>query len=402
VQYFSPEQAKGLPVGPQSDLYSLGCILYEILTGEVPFTGESPIAIALKHLQEEPPLLGRIGATYPKKVVDLLKRALAKDLNERYPSALVLSKDLQEILGLKSTPNKLEDYPTQVLELPLKQEVTSAMDPAPEKKSIKRSFLNFGIVIASLCLALVLAGMGYLYLIPARPEVTVPDFVGFEFSEAEKLAAENGLKLNVVKREANDRVQPNGVLSQVPKAGMVVRRGREIDVVLSSGIETVLVPDLTGKTLIEAEILLDQAGLKRGDVYAESNKNVPKDRIVRQKPAPNTKIQKGAAVDIYRSLGPEYVEVPNFIGSPLLKVQAELASLGLVFNNAVEYQTSSYLKGNILDQRPLPGEVVPLNTEMSFVVSSGSAGVNTEPAPKENDGYQGVTPEDLFTPEQDE
>ncbi|NLY92152.1 MAG: serine/threonine protein kinase, partial [Firmicutes bacterium] len=89
VQYFSPEQAKGLPVGPQSDLYSLGCILYEMLTGEVPFTGESPIAIALKHLQEEPPLLGRLGATYPKRVVDLLKRALAKDLNERYPSALV-------------------------------------------------------------------------------------------------------------------------------------------------------------------------------------------------------------------------------------------------------------------------------------------------------------------------
>ena len=155
---------------------------------------------------------------------------------------------------------------------------------------------------------------------------------------------------------------------------MIVRRGRVIDVVLSSGIETVLVPDLTGKTLTEAEILLDQAGLKRGDVYAESNKNVPKDRVVRQKPAPNTKIQKGAAVDIYRSLGPEYVEVPNFIGSSLVKVQSELASLGLVFNDSLVYKTSPYPKGNILDQSPLPGEVVPLNTEMSFTVSSGPAG----------------------------
>lgn len=387
VQYFSPEQAKGLPVGPQSDLYSLGCILYEMLTGEVPFTGESPIAIALKHLQEEPPLLGWIAARHPKSVVDLLKRALAKDLEQRYPSVLVFSHDLQAILGLRPDEAEFEDYPTQILDFTLEHENLTADEPAPkEKRSFRQSLQNLGIVLLSLFIALGLAGLGYLYLIPPRAEVTVPNFVGFEFSAAERLAQENGLKLNVVKREPDDVVQPDGVLSQVPKAGMVVRRGRVIDVVLSSGIETVIVPDLTGKTLTEAEILLDQAGLKRGDVYAESNKNVPKDRIVRQKPAPNTKIQKGAAVDIYRSLGPEYVEVPNFIGSTLVKVQSELASLGLVFNDAVVYKTSPYPRGNILDQSPLPGEVVPLNTEMRFTVSSGPAGFNSEPAGTERMG----------------
>jgi serine/threonine-protein kinase len=244
---------------------------------------------------------------------------------------------------------------------------------------------------------LALAGVGYLYLIPSRPEVTVPDLIGFTFSEAEVIAEDHGLNLNVIKRENNETVQPDGVLSQVPKAGMIVRRGRVVDVVLSSGIETVPVPDLTGKTLIEAEILLDQAGLKKGDVYSESNRNVPKDRVIRQKPAPKTKIQKGAAVDIYRSLGPEYVEVPNFIGVPLVKVQSELASLGLVFNNSVIYQTSPYLKGNILDQWPLPGEVVPLNTEMSFTVSSGPAGVNSEPTVENNSGtYHGATSDFIF------
>ncbi|MBA2132046.1 Stk1 family PASTA domain-containing Ser/Thr kinase [Capillibacterium thermochitinicola] len=384
VQYFSPEQAKGLPVGPQSDLYSLGCVLYEMLTGEVPFTGESPIAIALKHLQEEPPLLDRLAAKYPKSVVDLLKRALAKDLDRRYPSALVLSKDIQEILGLKPDEMDFEDYPTQILDFTLEHEVVAEENEAPKgRRSFKQSLQTFGVVLVSLMIALGLAGVGYLYLIPPRAEVAVPNFVGFEFSVAERLAHENGLKLNVVKREPDDTVQPDGVLSQVPKAGMIVRRGRVIDVVLSSGIETVLVPDLTGKTLTEAEILLDQAGLKRGDVYAESNRNVPKDRIVRQKPAPNTKIQKGASVDIYRSLGPEYVEVPNFIGSSLVKVQSELASLGLVFNDAVVYKTSPYPRGNILDQSPLPGEVVPLNTEMRFTVSSGPAGFNSEPAEAE-------------------
>lgn len=392
VQYFSPEQARGLPVGPQSDLYSLGCVLYEMLTGEVPFQGESPIAVALKHLQEEPPLLKEIAAHQPQPVVNLVNRTLAKDLEKRYPSALVLSKEIQEILGLK--PEEFEDYPTQVLELSRNLEDEKGLNrekgPIPEKpkKTFKTRLIKFVAVVMSIMAAFILAGIGYLYLVPAKPEVTVPNLVGFELSEAEKLADESGLRLNVVKREPDETVQPGGILSQVPKAGMIVRRGRVIDIVVSLGIETVIVPDLTGKTLIEAEILLDQAGLKRGDVYSESNKNVPEDHIVRQKPAPNTKIQKGAAVDIYRSLGPEYVEVPNFIGSSLVKVQSELPSLGLVFNNSVVYKTSPYLKGNILDQKPLPGEVVPLNTEMSFVVSSGPTGINTESDRDLNRDYQ--------------
>lgn len=382
VQYFSPEQAKGLPVGPQSDLYSLGCVLYEMLTGEVPFQGESPIAVALKHLQEEPPLLKEIVAQHPKPFGVLIQRLLAKDLEKRYPSALVLSKDLQEILGLKPEHEEFEDYPTQILELPrLEEEKDPGKGQRAEKpkKTFKTRLLNFAAVLFSIFAALALAGVGYLYLIPAKPEVTVPNLVGFEVTEAEKLAEKNGLKLNVVKREPNETVQPGGILSQVPKPGMVVRKGRVIDVVVSSGIETVMVPDLTGKTLIEAEILLDQAGLKRGDIYSESNRNIPEDHIIRQKPAPNTKIQKGATVDIYRSLGPEYVEVPNFIGAPLVKVQSELPSLGLVFNNSVIYKTSPYLQGNILDQKPLPGEVVPINTEMSFVVSAGPTGISTGP-----------------------
>jgi serine/threonine-protein kinase len=375
VQYISPEQARGLSVGPQSDLYSLGCILYEMLTGEVIFQGESPIAIALKHIQEEPPLLNEICESQPQPVVNLVKRILAKDLEERYPSALALSKDIQGILGLETDGHTVEDYPTQVLSLANGLEEKKKEKPA---KITNNRFANVAILFASIILAFILAGVGYLYLIPPKPEVSVPDFVGFEVKEAEKLAAENGLKLNVKKHEPDENVQPGGVLSQVPKPGMIVRKGRVVDIVLSLGIETVIVPDLAGKTLIEAEILLDQAGLEKGDVYSESNKNVPKDYIIRQKPTPNTKIQKGAKVDIYRSLGPEYVEVPNFIGSSLMKVQSELASLGLVFDNSLIYKSSPYAKGNILDQKPLPGEVVPLNTEMSFVISSGPAGMNSD------------------------
>src|SRR5690554_1908945 len=138
----------------------------------------------------------------------------------------------------------------------------------------------------------------------------------------------------------------------------------------------VVVPDLLEKTRIEAEIILEDAGLKLGDIYNEPSE-VPRGLVVRQKPAPNVQIQKGATVDLYLSRGQDYVEVPNFIGRFLVEVQAELASLGLVFNLTSE-KSSAYPRGQILDHQPPPGSVVPLGTPINFVISGGANGSNPE------------------------
>ncbi len=380
VQYFSPEQAKGSPVGPQSDLYALGCVLYEMLTGEVPFNGESPISIALKHIQENPYPIEKLRPDLPPEVTRLVHKALAKNLDERYPSARAMRKDLRAYLGLEHEDGEEEeDYPTQILKTPVasnKEEEDEGESGKEEKEGKRKKKKNWVWTLTALFGAMILFGVGFLYFIPVQPVTEVPDLAGLTLPEAEEKAAASGLYVKAVRHDYNDEVPLGCIISQEPKAGRSLRQGREIEVVLSRGKEMVVVPNLLEKTRIEAEILLEDAGLKLGDIYNEPSE-LPRGLVVRQKPAPNVQIQKGATVDLYLSRGQDYVEVPNFIGRSLVEVQSELASLGLVFNLTSE-KASAYPRGQILDHQPPPGSVVPLGTPINFVISGGAGGSNPE------------------------
>lgn len=383
VQYFSPEQAKGLPVGPQSDLYALGCVLYEMLAGEVPFTGESPIAIALKHIQEKSVPVEKLRPGLPPGVVRIVEKALAKDLGERYPSAWSMIIDLKAALGIEPpVEEKSEDFPTQILTAPVgeereeKKEYPRLPDELEEETEtgVKKG-KNWAWIVVTIFAALLLFGVGFLFFIPSQPVTRVPDVTGLTLSEAANRAGEHGLGVKTVRHDYSEVVPLGHIITQDPKPGRSLRRGRDIEVVLSRGKEMVVVPDLSGKTRIEAEIILEDARLKLGDVYHEPSSEVPRGLVVRQKPAPNLQIERGATVDLYLSRGQDYVEIPNFIGRPLVEVQAELASLGLVANMVTE-KYSAYPRGQILDQEPPPGSVVPLGTPVNFVVS-GSPARNT-------------------------
>ena len=383
VQYFSPEQAKGLPVGPQSDLYALGCVLYEMLAGEVPFTGESPIAIALKHIQEKSVPVEKLRPGLPPGVVRIVEKALAKDLGERYPSAWSMIIDLKAALGIEPpVEEKSEDFPTQILTAPVgeereeKKEYPRLPDELEEETEtgVKKG-KNWAWIVVTIFAALLLFGVGFLFFIPSQPVTRVPDVTGLTLSEAANRAGEHGLGVKTVRHDYSEVVPLGHIITQDPKPGRSLRRGRDIEVVLSRGKEMVVVPDLSGKTRIEAEIILEDARLKLGDVYHEPSSEVPRGLVVRQKPAPNLQIERGATVDLYLSRGQDYVEIPNFIGRPLVEVQAELASLGLVVNQVTE-QYSVYPRGQILDQQPPPGSVVPVGTPVNFVVS-GSPARNT-------------------------
>lgn len=387
VQYFSPEQAKGIPVGPQSDLYALGCVTYEMLTGEVPFTGESPISIALKHIQEKPLSIRKLRPDLSPGVVKVIEKALTKDLEERYPSAWSMMIDLRAALGMESPEeSKSEDYPTQILTAPVVEEreekreyprihektgeETGEETEEREKKSKRWVWLT-----VSLFVAVLLFGFGFLFLIPTQPVTKVPDLTGLNLNEAKDQAAEYGLEVKTVRHDYSEEIPLGRIITQDPKPGRSLRRGREIEVVLSRGKEMVLVPNLTGKTRIESEIILEDARLRLGDIYHEPSSEVPRGLVVRQKPAPNLQIERGATVDLYLSRGQDYVEMPNFIGRPLVEVQAELASLGLV-SNLVTEKHSVYPRGQILDHQPPPGSVVPVGTPVNFVVS-GASGRNS-------------------------
>ncbi|MGE5582445.1 MAG: Stk1 family PASTA domain-containing Ser/Thr kinase [Bacillota bacterium] len=367
VQYSSPEQAKGGIVGPQSDLYSLGCVLYEMLTGEVPFQGDTSVAIALKHIQESFVPIQQLRPEVSPSVSLIVEKATAKELEERYPSALAMLKDITLASSQSSREIKLlddTDLPTQVW-----RRVDAEK---PERSGRKALFLWLLTGLGTLAILAFLFLYFINFLLPPRPEVAVPNLVGQDLSKAREVLNQSKLKLRVVNRLYNSNYPAGMIISQKPSPGTEKRIYSEVEVVLSRGPQLVRVPDLTGKTQIEAELALEEAGLKLGDILTVNQPDSPEGTVVKQLPAGETQIEWGASVSITLNvLNGNLVQVPNFIGRPLSEVRAELGSLGLVFNQATPTQNDIYPEGVVVDQKPVPYDKVALGTAMNFIVSAG-------------------------------
>lgn len=369
VQYSSPEQVKGGVVGPQSDLYSLGCVLYELLTGTIPFKGDTSISIALQHLEENITPIREIRPDIPPVVENIISKSLVKDLSLRYPSALAMIKDIdlaQSFIN-REIPLSDDDLPTQIW----KQPVTER-DPKP-----KRNISFVSKLLLWLAASVILTFLGavlVLNFIKPRSEVVVPDLVGKELLEARKILTGRHLKMKVVNQLYSSDYQVNRIVSQKPAAGFKKRPDTIVEVMISKGPELVKVPDLLGKTQLEAELALDEAKLRLGEILTGTDDKYPEGVVIKQLPETDTQIEQGAGVSITVNLkdAASLIQVPNFIGRPLSEVRAELTALGLVYNQASPAPSNVYGEGIIVDQRPAPYDKVPPGTAMSFIVSSGS------------------------------
>jgi serine/threonine-protein kinase len=375
VHYASPEQVRGGLVGPQSDLYSLGCVLYEMLTAKVPFSGDTSIAIALQHLQGEAVPIGQLRPETPPEVVALVEKAMAVEPSDRYPTALAMLKEVTaaqlKIQREAGTPDAME-MPTEVWSGVTPED----LEKGKERKWLPWVLLGFG---GSFLLVLIVALFFLNVFTPPRPEVRVPSLVGKEYNEARQLLAERKLKIKIVNRLFNSDYPSGYVVSQRPEAGQPKRINTEIEVVLSKGPQLVRVPRLVGKTQLEAELALEEAGLKLGEILSESNPDAPQGTVIKQLPAESTQIEQGASVSITLNITTtDLVQVPNFIGRPLSEVRAELGSIGLIYNQATLAPSDIYPEGVVIDQKPVPFERVATGTAMNFIVSSGSA---VEPTP---------------------
>lgn len=370
VQYSSPEQAKGETVGPQSDLYSLGCVLYEMLTGNVPFKGDTAVSIALQHLEGEYVPIRQLRPDIPIGLENLVNKAMARNPEERYISALGMLKDiaaLQSSLGMTvDFDSSQNDLPTQVW--------STISEPETPKQASKwwiwvLGSLGAGIVLISL--------FGYLFfnlMTPKRSIVNVPNLVGKDLTSAKSILKEKKLILKVISQLYNSSYPVDTVISQKPIAGQTKRVNSEIEVVTSRGPELVRVPNLIGKNKIESELALDEVRLKLGDVLTDYNSEQPDGVVIKQLPEKNTQIEQGASVSITINVATQkMIKVPNFIGRPLAEVQAELTGLGLVYNQAKNTASDIYPNGVIVDQDPVPYTEVASGTAMNFMVSSGPA-----------------------------
>lgn len=362
VHYFSPEQAKGQTVGIQSDLYSLGIILYEMLTGRLPFEGDSPISIALKQIQEEAAPPHKYNDALPGWLEGVILKAMHKDPQERYSSAEEMLLDLRRWQAVGGATTVLGT--TTAYRLPEKK-------PSPAKKKWLWWLVGSFVAITTLAvLAFFIPD-----LLPQVPEVLVPDLTGRTLEEAEQILGEYKLKVAVRGEVYSQDVPVNHVVSQEPATNRKIKINRTVWVTLSKGPEYLTVPDIVGQSLENTQRFLQQAGLKLGSVQEQFSSEVAAGIVLSQNPPSRTRLARGSTVDVIVSKGeepqPQTITVPAFVGKQQREVISELSSLGLKLGSLKE-RPAQVAPGEVIEQSPLPGATVPFGSAINLVVSSGT------------------------------
>jgi beta-lactam-binding protein with PASTA domain len=328
VQYFSPEQAQGLPVDPRSDLYSAGVVLYELLTGRLPFEGEAPVSIALKHVNERPVPPGQLRPGLPPALEAVVMRSMEKDPALRYQSADEFIAALEAAMRAPMRP--------------------IVVDPAPVEpwveEELERSHWWMWVLGILVVVALLI---GAYFVFADGKKVTVPDVVGREATEAADSLHKRGLEVDFKTVESSKPT--NEVIDQDPSAGSEVKEGSTVVVTVSGGRGTTAVPDVVGQSRDDAEQALTDAGFTPKVVEAFSD-DVEQGNVISVSPAAGQQATKGRTVTLTVSKGPQGVPLPNLVGTSQADAEAQLQQLGLSAD--VSEVESSEAPGTVLKQSP--------------------------------------------------
>ena len=388
VHYFSPEQAKGTMITPKSDVYSLGVVLYEMLTGTLPFTGETPVSIAMKHLQDEPLSVRQIDPSIPPVVEAIVTRAMSKDPAMR-PDAAELMQDIaqaQQMTGCAMSyggASLPDPYATQVMPrvtapvqpIPSRRERSTGTDydyeePEKEKSVFKSKKFMTGLIIVLLLGFFAGAFMSYGKFW-STAEVAVPDVTGKQMTLARQILEDKKLRVNVA--ETYDESVPAGVVvSQTPEAGSTVKEERLVTIYVSKGGESIEMPDLKGLSKKDAEDKLQKMGLKIGSVY-ERNSEEEAGTVIATDPKAGSKITKGQSADLIVSKGKKEIKisVPDVTGVSLEAAKSSLAAAGAK-TGSVTKEASKQAAGTIISQSPAGGSEVLEGTSVNLVVAEDS------------------------------
>ncbi len=372
VQYLSPEQARGLGVGQSSDLYSLGVVLFEAIAGRLPFDGDTPIAIALKHIHEPAPVPQRDGTPVSLETKQIIMKALAKNPRHRYRSADELREDLvgtaahwrEEGGGAADTADAAVAIgDTRVAKAPRRRRMPWLAGP----------------LIAAVVglLVLIFAGMLGWQALSAYlnvPEVTVPDFVGKSLADAQGRARRDHVNVQVVQQSYSRTVPSGFVLAQDQPAGKPVKVGRLIGLTTSLGPEIVRVPDVRRRSLLDARFMIEQARLTVGEVREAYDSAVPPGVILSQDPAPGASLERGTAVYLRVSKGPETLVLPDLVGRPLDEVRRMLDSLGVTLRQVTQVPRTGIPPGQVVEMSPPAGTQIRHGDAVTVAISAPPGG----------------------------
>ncbi len=391
AQYISPEQARGETVDKRSDVYSTGCLLFELLTGRTPYTGE-PISLTYQHVNADIPLPSSINPDVPSELDAIVVHALTKDRDERYPDAKSMAEDLAAFgSGLPISPvatSRLEAATTTLPVAAAVAEDTPRLREDPDTASMpattqRRRGSRLGWLIAALLL-IPLVVLGWFAWDASRgPEivqVTVPNVIGADQDVATADLTKLGLEVDV--RPTPSDAPPGEVIDQDPRAGTTVAEGDQVELTVSAGPEEVSVPNVIGMSRSEATSALEGVGLKVGTVTEEDSAEQPRNRVISTDPGVSEPVAKGDTINLVIASGD--VKLKDYTGQNIADVRADIYALNLKLDEKAE--DSSAEPGTILEQRPGAGSIRQGET-VTFVIAQKPATTitTTPPAPPTTD-----------------
>jgi beta-lactam-binding protein with PASTA domain len=399
AQYLSPEQAQGKPVTEASDLYSIGVVLFEMLTGKAPFDGDSAVAIALKHVNQPAPSPRQIVPSIPPALEAVVMKALAKDATQRYTDAESFIRDLDAVeAGLDhgevdaestavfaplpvpaATPVAAPPTPVASVAQPaaaaIEEAPPSTAVPAVEAEVIEvpPSFAGpseggprWPLIAGTIVLALAVLGALLVFVVLPKSQVHVPGVVGQTLDSARVELERAGLQVDVRRRA--DRAPADIVFDQAPNPGQKVDDGSSVAVFVSNGPGTVKVPDIVGLTETDARKRIRAARL-RPEVDRESSPKVPQGVVIRSDPSAGRPVDRSSTVTIVVSTGPQQVQVPDVTGENQEDAVARLREEGL--SAVVREKPSSEPVDTVVSQTPAGGQEVDQGSTVTIFISNG-------------------------------